>query len=548
MNCLKHRTIAVFFTLALIRVGSAQIPNRTPSEGAATAQSPASQPAPEDQLGRSTPYGTVKGFLSAAEDGDFARASKYLDSQQTPEPKQEIARQLKLVMDRGLRVDLEKLSRTSGGGATGDLEPNYQSVGIATNGPNKLDIVLERVQRDKQPPIWLFSSGTLLRVPDFAKGLEAPWIEIYLPKGLVERRLLGIPLYRWISLPLSVLLGFALACLLVWLLSLVFRTLLRGFITRSGLKVPSFVGPLRLLVFTLVMQIVSRTAPTLVARIFWKHVAALLTVAGVAWLLMRGLDIVADWMTERMRLSTVPGRIAIVHLFRGGAKGLIVALSLLVMLAIEGVNTTAVITGLGVGGIAIAFAAQKTIENLFGTLTIVSEQPIRVGDFCKVNGQMGTVEKIGLRSTRIRTPERSVVTVPNGQLASVNLENYTVRDMFLCNHIVGLRYETAADQLRFVMAEIRRLLYQHPKVESQSARVRFVRFGSSSLDLEIFAYIFAPEHSEFLAIQEDLLLRIMEIIEASGTGVAFPSQVTYLAKDTGLNSRKGEAAKAPVRQ
>lgn len=490
----------------------------------------------------------MKGFLSAAEDGDFARASKYLDSQQSPEHKQEIARQLKLVMDRGLRVDLEKLSRTSEGGAGGDLEPNYQSVGVATNGPDKLDIVLERVQRDKQPPIWLFSSGTLLRVADFAKGLEAPWIETYLPKGLVERRPLGIPLYRWISLPLSVLLGFALACALVWLLSLVFRTLLRGFITRSGLKVPSFVGPLRLLVFTLLMQIVSRTAPTLISRIFWKHVAALLTVAGVGWLLMRGLDVVADSMTERMRLSAVPGRIAIVHLFRGGTKVLIVALCLLVMLAIEGVNTTALITGLGVGGIAIAFAAQKTIENLFGTITIVSEQPIRIGDFCKVNGQMGTVEKIGLRSTRIRTPERSVVTVPNGQLASVNLENYTVRDMFLCNHIIGLRYETAADQLRFVMAEIRRLLYQHPKVESQSARVRFVRFGSSSLDLEIFAYILSPEHSEFLAIQEDLLLRIMEIIEASGTGVAFPSQVTYLAKDSGLNSRKGEAAKAQVRQ
>ena len=164
MNCLKHRTIAVFITLALIRLGSAQTLNRTPSEGAATAQSPASQPAPEDQLGRSTPYGTVKGFLSAAEDGDFARASKYLDSQQTPERKQEIARQLKLVMDRGLRVDLEKLSRTSEDGAAGDLEPNYQSVGVATNGPDKLDIVLERVQRDKQPPIWLFSSGTLLKI------------------------------------------------------------------------------------------------------------------------------------------------------------------------------------------------------------------------------------------------------------------------------------------------------------------------------------------------------------------------------------------------
>jgi len=218
------------------------------------------------------------------------------------------------------------------------------------------------------------------------------------------------------------------------------------------------------------------------------------------------------------------------------------------MLAIEGVNTTAVITGLGVGGIAIAFAAQKTSENLFGTITIVSDQPIRVGDVCKVDGQMGTVEKIGLRSTRLRTPDRSIVTVPNGQLASVHLENYSVRDMFLCNHVIGLRYETSADQLRFAMAEIRRLLYQHPKVQSESARVRFVRFGSSSLDLEIFAYILAPDYVAFLAVQEDLLLRIMDIIEASGTGIAFPSQVTYFAKDTGLHSEKTETAMAEVRR
>jgi len=539
--------ITFFITLALIRPMFAQIPKRMSSPAAAGAQSPAAQPVPEDQLGRSTPYGTVRGFLSAAQDQDFVLASKYLDSQESRERKEQIARQLKLVMDRGLRVDLESLSRTPEGTGAADAESNQETIGVARNGSDKLDIVLDRVQRGNQF-IWLFSSRTLQVVPDFAKGLEAPWIEAILPKGLVDSRLFGIPLYRWVGLPVSVLLGFAVACGLVWLISLAFRTLLRGVITRYGLKVPSFIGPLRVLVFTLLMQVVSRMAPTLVARLFWEHLATLLTVVGVAWLLMRGLDVIADSMAERIRLTTVPGRIAIVYLARGVTKGLIVALALLVMLAIEGINTTAVITGLGVGGIAIAFAAQKTIENLFGTITIVSDQPIRVGDVCKVDGQMGTVERIGLRSTRLRTPGRSIVTVPNGQLASVHLENYSVRDMFLCNHVIGLRCETSADQLRFAMAEIRRLLYEHPKVQSESARVRFVRFGSSSLDLEIFAYILAPDYVAFLAVQEDLLLRIMDIIETSGTGVAFPSQVTYFAKDTGLRSEKTETAMAEVRR
>ena len=230
------------------------------------------------------------------------------------------------------------------------------------------------------------------------------------------------------------------------------------------------------------------------------------------------------------------------------SKVLAVTAGALVILHIAGINIAAAITGLGIGGIAIAFAAQKTLENLFGGVMIISDRPIRVGDFCRAGDTMGTVENIGLRSTRIRTLKRTVVSVPNGQLAVMNLENFAVRDKIWFHHHLSLRYETTADQLRYVLAEVRKMLYGHPKVESASARVRFVGFGTSFLNLEVFAYILETEYESFLQVQEDLLLRIMDIVEGSGSGFAFPSQTTYFARDKRLDPAKTGEAIAAVRQ
>ena len=147
---------------------------------------------------------------------------------------------------------------------------------------------------------------------------------------------------------------------------------------------------------------------------------------------------------------------------------------------------------------------------------IISDQPIRVGDFCRAGEFQGTVEDIGLRSTQLRTLNRTVVSVPNGQLATMSLENFTVRDKILFRHKLQLRYETSADQLRFVIAGIRRMLYEHPKVETVTARVRFIGFRDSAVELEVFAYVLETEYECFLAIQEDLLLRFMDLLRRVG--------------------------------
>jgi MscS family membrane protein len=216
-------------------------------------------------------------------------------------------------------------------------------------------------------------------------------------------------------------------------------------------------------------------------------------------------------------------------------KALIFVMALLVTLDNFGFNVTALLAGLGVGGIAVALAAQKTLENFFGGITIYADRPVRVGDFCRFGDKIGTVEEIGLRSTRVRTLDRTVVSVPNAEFSSLQLENFSKRDRIWYHPSIGLRYETTPDQLRFVLVEIRRMLYAHPKVDPDPARIRFESFGAYSLNLEIFAYVSVTDYGEFLEVAEDLNLRIMDIVEQAGTGFAFPSQTTYLEQGEPLS-------------
>jgi MscS family membrane protein len=229
-------------------------------------------------------------------------------------------------------------------------------------------------------------------------------------------------------------------------------------------------------------------------------------------------------------------------------KVLLAVLFVAALLRAFGVNVTAGLAALGVGGLAIALGAQKLFENLIGSLTLLADRPVRIGDFCRFGGTLGTIEEIGIRSTRVRTLDRTVLTVPNGEFSTLHIENYSQRDRFWFHPILNLRYETGTDQMRYVLQELRALLARHPKVDSDSARVRLIGLAAYSLDIEIFAYVSAWDYSSFLEIQEELLLSCMEIVEASGTGFAFPSSTLYLGRDSGLNETRRHEAEQAIRQ
>ncbi len=209
-----------------------------------------------------------------------------------------------------------------------------------------------------------------------------------------------------------------------------------------------------------------------------------------------------------------------------------------------GLPLTAVLTGLGIGGLAFALAAQSTIENVISGITLFADRPVRVGDFCQFGDKLGTIEEIGLRSTRVRTLDRTVITIPNAEFAKLQLENFTRRDRILLKTILRVRYETTPEQLRLLPVQLREMLLAHPKVLDDPVRVRFAGFGGYSLDFEVFAYVGTSDWSDFLAIREDIFLRMADIVYAAGTSFAFPSQTHYLVQDPGLDAVAPPAAPA----
>ena len=215
-----------------------------------------------------------------------------------------------------------------------------------------------------------------------------------------------------------------------------------------------------------------------------------------------------------------------------------------------GIPALGLLAGLGVGGFALALAAQSTVENLFGGLSIFADRPFRVGDFILYGSDTGVVESIGPRSTRLRKLDGTLTTVPNGDLARLHVTNFTSRQVCLFNQVLGLRYETSPEQLDWLLPRIRDHLAAHPKVDSDSPgypRVRLIAFGASSIDVEVRAYVVTADWGEFLAVQERLLLDLMRLVDEAGSGFAFPSTTVYLGRDGGLDAGAKARAEAAAR-
>jgi MscS family membrane protein len=508
-----RRSVALLLCCALTLVASA-----FPAVGAPA--KPAPQPLPEDPLGRSTPYGTVIGFLQAANKGDYDLAAKYLEGKQSKR-QAELARNLHVVLNRGLKIGPDDLSKAPAGSLDDGLPENMEKVGTATFEGESLDIVLRHTKTADAAPVWLFSTETLLGVTVAASLLDLPWAEAIWPESFRETRFLSYPLFTWLNLLVSIpiLVGIA------WPLTRGLLRLLHPLDLRhaGGSVLAQIKWLLFLLIFSLLARVVATQAATAEGRIFVTSVANVFIIVAAGWLLVRLTKLVAGLKTQQLRQIGLPGRIATVELFSWVLVCVWFTAGLFLMLRNLGFELTAVIAGLGIGGIAFAFAAQKTIENLFGTVTVVADEAIQVGDLCQVGTIEGRIESIGLRTTRIRTLDRAMVSIPNGQLAATSIGNLTHRDKFLFRHNIRLGYESTADQVRQILAEIGKMMLEEAKLEPETVRTRLLRFGDDSLELQAFAYVPTRDEAVFLEIQEELLLRIMDIVEASGASFSLPT-------------------------
>lgn len=221
----------------------------------------------------------------------------------------------------------------------------------------------------------------------------------------------------------------------------------------------------------------------------------------------------------------------LISLFAGLLRIALAIGAILLLAHIMDLPYQGVLAGLGIGGLAVALAAQSTLQNFIAGITLYVDRPISVGDFCRFGDKLGTVEYIGFRSTRIRTLDRTLIIIPNSEFSNMTLENYAHRDRIWLQTVLQLRYETTPDQLRYVIAELRKLLIAHPKVAPDPSRVRFIGFGEYSLNVEIYAYVLTSDYQEYLAILEDINLRVMSLIEQAGAQFAFPSAIEYQAHE-----------------
>jgi MscS family membrane protein len=298
--------------------------------------------------------------------------------------------------------------------------------------------------------------------------------------------------------------------------------------------------PIRLLLVALFIRwMLTIVELPLLARQAWSSISMMFTITAGIWMLLLTGGWVERYVVTRRR--KVGGSASVVRLLRRLIEGLVLFGGLLLTLHYFDINITATLAGLGVGGIAIALAAQKTLENVIAGVSLIADEAVHVGDSVSVGELEGTVVQIGLRSTTIRSIDRRLVSLPNGQMATMRLDTLSVRDKFLFRQLVALLYETTPVQLRSVVAGIRKLLSSHDAVDFDALRVRFVRFDASAVEIEVFTYVFASDWNNFLEIQEELLHGIRDVIKIAGAGVALPSQKLYIAADIPIHALAEES-------
>lgn len=510
-----------------------------PAEETAT-ENTAETPTKPAQPGE-TPRVTVREFMDAAADRDYERAAGMLDLSRVDVPGAILARQLEVVLDKTLWIELGTISNDPAGDSDDGLPPRRDRVGEVPLGELKVPILLERVRTD-QGPQWRFAASTVARIPQLYETHGYGVLGQYLPSFLFELRLLETQLWQWIALMLLVVV----AGIVSWAAASLGAMLLRASLRRlsenvSDRVVAMVTGPARLAigvgVFSGAKMLLGLALPVLAVL---GTVESVLFIAAVTWAVLRLVDIFTSVVEEHLRSRSQQSAVTLLSPGRRTLKAFIVAIALIAMLDSFGFDVTAVLAGLGVGGIAVALAAQKTVENLFGGFTLYADRPVRVGDFCRFSDKIGTVEDIGLRSTRVRTLDRTLVSIPNAEFANLQLENFASRDRIWYHPRLGLRYETTPEQMRFVLVEVRRMLYAHPKVNPDPARIRFTNFGAYSLDLDVFAYVDVTDYGEYLEVAEDLNLRIMDIVAEAGSSFAFPSQTTYIEQGEPLDEKQQE--------
>jgi len=494
---------------------------------------------PYDEYGRITPRSSVLGLAKALTNRDFETATHYMDLRNLPftidkASGPDLARKLLIIAERSMILDYEALSNDPKGHVDDGLPSYRDRVTVVKTRDGPVDILMQRVPRGDGVFIWKLSNATVAKIPALNEELGYGPIGDKLSLIFPEHRIAGFEIWQWLILLVIFAVGYLLAYVITWLLEKLFRPRDDGKNWPTGKLIK---GPLRFLIVVLFFRSVfDLVAPSLEAQALFE--AHTLLIIAIAWTLMGLVNILMHKISERMKYQ---GHKDVIVLLKPVATALrlgILFTSCLTWLDNLGYEVTALLAGLGVGGVAVAFAAQRSIENLIGSITIYASQPVHVGDFCKFDGILGVIEEISLRSTKIRTLDRTVVHIPNARFSTENIENLTQRDKILYRTRLRLSLQTTPEQMQDVLKKLRELISQHGMIDAENSRVRFLEFGEYAQELDLFLYITTTDFAEYLEAREEINLQITGIIDQSGTKMVVPANTTYL--ETGVVSTAGQ--------
>lgn len=479
-------------------------------------------PVPEvkDPLGRNNPQSSVYQFLEACHARDYRKALHYLDLRKmTPDRRTkdgpDLAKQLEDLLDN-TPFSIATLSRDPEGDQSDGLSSSIERLDTFHVDGQTLELQLERVELKPGLRVWIVSAPSVAMIPRAHQLVAETPFEKALPQELVTLELLDTPVWRWLAL--------FLAAVILWVLT----RLIAAALVRIAPAIATLAPPLRLAVGVACFYFAMELAPpSTLARFYMDRGVGLVFALALAWFAAMLVNLIAGRWHDSLDPRTHAVSYSVLPLGRQVIRLSLFLVAILSVLSAWGYNTSAILAGLGVGGLAVALAAQKTIENLFGGMSVIGDRPVLVGDVCRFGDRTGTVMHIGLRSTRIRTPERTIVSVPNAQFASMPLENISGRDKIWFHPTFNLRRDTTSTELQQVLTSFREILAGNPKVETANIPVRLIAAEAFSLDVEVAVYIVTTDYDEFLALQQDLLLKMLQAIEAAGTSLAVPLQETF---------------------
>lgn len=530
--------------LALLLLGAA---NALPA--AAWAQQPDTDaPAkPTDIEALDSPRAAMRQFLDAAEQDEWALAAGMIQrSTRTAGRSQEAAERVYRFIRRRVVIDLDSISALSEGDVA-DGARDTDRVGRMFLGVGRYARPIELVRvPTTRGTRWLVSTRTLATADSVSESLDRSWARRHLPPSLIREGPFEIRRWKWLAGMIGVP--------LVWLVTMGLASLLRRaalavarrtratwddtFVERMRGPFRLFVGSALMAVLPFLLEFDAATASTAFRMLRGAAMVA------VFWGLLRLITVAQEHLTSQAWGGDQTSARTVVPLLGRTLKFALALAALLAAVSELGYPVGTVLAGLGLGGLVLALAAQKTVENLFGSLSLAADRVFRVGDWVKVEGVEGSVERIGLRSTHLRTNDRTLIKIPNGKLADARVESFGERDRIRFHMTLQLDRATTAGQLRAVLAGVESLIHTHPRVWPEGAAVRFVALSPQSLDLSLNAWLVTTVSAEFDVMRQELLLGILDVVERAGTRLAVPMQVLRVEGNTIPPERVG--ALSPV--